>query len=67
MTPQLINDLIAADLRAVDEVIRNRLDSEVVLVRQVADYIIAGGGKRLRPALVILAAGACGYDGQSPP
>jgi octaprenyl-diphosphate synthase len=63
LTLHLINDLIAADLRAVDEVIRNRLDSEVVLVRQVADHIIGGGGKRLRPALVILAAGACGYSG----
>ena len=63
MTPHLINDLIAADLREVDEVIRKRLDSEVVLVRQVADYIIGGGGKRLRPALVILGAGACGYSG----
>ena len=64
MTPQLINELIAADLQAVDEVIRDRLDSEVVLVRQVADYIIGGGGKRLRPTLVILAAGACGYTGR---
>ena len=64
VTPQLINELIAADLQAVDEVIRDRLDSEVVLVRQVADYIIGGGGKRLRPTLVILAAGACGYTGR---
>ncbi|HWH48694.1 MAG TPA: polyprenyl synthetase family protein [Burkholderiales bacterium] len=63
MTLHLINDLIANDLRAVDEVIRNRLDSEVVLVRRVADHIIGGGGKRLRPSLVILAAGACGYSG----
>ena len=63
VTPHLINDLIAADLRTVDEIIRDRLDSEVVLVRQVADYIIGGGGKRLRPALVILVAGACGYTG----
>ncbi|HEV8261761.1 MAG TPA: polyprenyl synthetase family protein [Burkholderiales bacterium] len=51
-------------MRVVDEVIRKRLDSEVVLVRQVADYIIGGGGKRLRPALVILGAGACGYGGR---
>jgi len=64
VTPHLINELIAADLRAVDEVIRDRLDSDVVLVRQVADHIIGGGGKRLRPTLVILAAGACGYTGR---
>jgi len=43
-------------MRAVDETIRARLHSEVALVRQIADYIIAGGGKRMRPALVLLAA-----------
>ena len=47
---------IAADLAALDEVIRRRLDSEVVLVRTIADYIIAAGGKRLRPALLLLTA-----------
>ena len=55
--------VIADDMRAVDAVIRRRLDSDVVLVRQVAEYIIAGGGKRLRPALVLLSAGAFGYRG----
>lgn len=49
---------------AVDAAIRRRLDSDVVLVRQVAEYIIAAGGKRLRPALVLLAAGATGYQGE---
>ena len=51
-------------MKAVDAVIRTRLHSEVVLVRQVAEYIVAGGGKRLRPALVLLAAGAFGYEGR---
>jgi len=55
---------IAADLRRVDGVIRARLGSDVVLVRQVAEYIVAGGGKRLRPSLVLLAAGAAGYPGE---
>jgi octaprenyl-diphosphate synthase len=50
-------------MRQVDAVIRARLDSDVALVRQVAEYIVAGGGKRLRPALVLLSAGACGYPG----
>ncbi len=54
---------IAADMDAVDDVVRVRLHSEVVLVRQVAEYIISSGGKRMRPALVLLAAGACGYSG----
>ena len=58
-----IRDVVAEDLRSVDAVIRNRLASEVVLVRQVSEYIIAAGGKRLRPLLVVLAAAACGYRG----
>ncbi len=49
---------------AIDEVIRVKLHSDVVLVRQVGEYIINSGGKRLRPALVILSAGAFGYTGK---
>jgi octaprenyl-diphosphate synthase len=63
MTPHLITELIAEDMRAVDTVIRECLHSDIVLIRQVADYIVSSGGKRLRPALVILVAGACGYRG----
>jgi len=51
-------------MRAVDEVIRARLASEVVLIRQIAEYIVGGGGKRLRPMLLILSAGAFGYRGR---
>jgi len=58
-----LRQLLSADMRAVDRVIRERLHSEVVLVRQVAEYIIGGGGKRLRPALVLLSAGALDYRG----
>src|SRR5690606_20803282 len=50
-------------MQAVDRVIRERLHSDVVLIRQVAEYIINSGGKRLRPALVLLSAGAMGYRG----
>jgi len=50
-------------MRAVDAMIRRRLESDVVLIRQVAEYIIASGGKRLRPAMLLLAAGASGYSG----
>ena len=63
VTLDSVNELIAADMRSVDQVIRTRLHSDVVLIRQVAEYIIAGGGKRLRPALVLLTAGALGYQG----
>jgi octaprenyl-diphosphate synthase len=54
---------ITADMRAVDDVIRQRLHSEVVLVSQIAEYIIGSGGKRLRPALVLMVARAFGYRG----
>lgn len=58
-----LNHLIESDLRAVDAVVRSRLRSDVVLVNQVAEYIISAGGKRLRPVLVLLSAGALGYRG----
>ena len=63
VTLEAIREFVAVDLRAVDEVIRARLGSEVALIRQIAEYIVGGGGKRLRPALVILSAGAFGYRG----
>jgi len=55
--------LLAADMAAVDQVIRSRLHSEVLLVNQVGEYIVNSGGKRLRPALVVLSAEAFGYQG----
>jgi octaprenyl-diphosphate synthase len=58
-----VHRLVATDLNAVDAVIRERLYSDVALIRQVSEHIIRSGGKRLRPLLVILAAGACGYRG----
>lgn len=64
VTLEQLYALIGPDMEAVDTVIRDRLHSEVVLVRQVAEYIINSGGKRLRPALVLLAAGALGYQGK---
>jgi octaprenyl-diphosphate synthase len=56
---------IAEDMKAVDGVIRQRLHSDVVLIRQVAEYIINSGGKRLRPALVLMTARAAGYEGSA--
>jgi octaprenyl-diphosphate synthase len=55
---------IAADMRAVDAVVRDRLDSDVGLIRTIADYIVRAGGKRLRPAVLILIARALGYSGR---
>lgn len=51
-------------MREVDLVIARRLDSGVPLVGQVSRYIIAAGGKRLRPALLLLSCGALGYTGE---
>ena len=51
---------VASDMQRVDELIRQRLDSEVVLIREIGAYIVSAGGKRLRPALVLMAARALG-------
>lgn len=50
-------------MRGMDAVIERRLKSEVPLVSQVSGYIVAAGGKRLRPALLLLMCGALGYRG----
>lgn len=48
---------------AVDKIVRHRLQSEVPLVSHVSEYLVAAGGKRLRPALLLLICGALGFDG----
>jgi octaprenyl-diphosphate synthase len=55
--------IIGDDMREVDRVIAQRLNSGVPLVGQVSSYIIAAGGKRLRPALLLLCCGAMGFNG----
>ena len=64
VTLEQLYALIGPDMKSVDSVIRQRLHSDVVLVSQVAEYIVGSGGKRMRPALVLLAAGAMGYEGK---
>ena len=59
-----IRELVVDDLRRVDQVVVARLASDVALVNEIARYIVAGGGKRLRPLAVLLAARACGYQGE---
>ena len=56
----IIQSCISDDMQAVDTVIRQSLHSEVPLVDQIAEYIVNSGGKRLRPALVLLSAGLFG-------
>ena len=55
--------LVAADMTALDGVIAQHLHSQVPLVGQVTQYIIGAGGKRLRPALLLLMAGALEVQG----
>jgi octaprenyl-diphosphate synthase len=55
-----VKALVDDDLREVDRVIRTRLASDVVLINQIADYIVGSGGKRLRPLVVLIVGRACG-------
>jgi octaprenyl-diphosphate synthase len=57
-----IQALAREPMGAVDRLIRDRLASDVVLINQVAEYIVGAGGKRLRPMLLLLAAGAAGGE-----
>jgi octaprenyl-diphosphate synthase len=59
-----IQALAENDMKAVDDLITRRLQSDVVLVNQLSNYIINSGGKRLRPMLALLMARACGYQGE---
>ena len=56
--------IIAQDMLQVDKVIAQRLTSAVPLIGNVSQYIISAGGKRLRPALLLLTCGALGYRGE---
>jgi len=60
-----LQTFLGDDMREVDRVIRESLHSDVVLIRQVSEYIINSGGKRLRPVLVLLSAGCFGYQGKA--
>lgn len=64
MDLKAISELIADDMRAVNQTILRNLQSDVVLINQIGAYIVNSGGKRLRPQIVLLAAQACGYKGQ---
>jgi len=54
---------VAEDMQAVDRLILEQLESDVVLINQIGHYIVGNGGKRLRPLAMLLSARACGYRG----
>jgi len=56
---------VSGDMQAVDATIRERLASDVALIGAIGDHIVGGGGKRLRPAILLLIARALGYSGRS--
>jgi len=56
-------ELIGDDLKKVEEQFRKDLESDVPLIRKVGEYVLASGGKRVRPAMLLLAARLCGYQG----
>jgi len=58
-----VQNLVREDLKAVDDLLINCLESEVALINQVSSYIISAGGKRIRPLLVVLMSRALGYQG----
>lgn len=64
MTLDDIRQLIQTDITATDQLILDRLSSDVLLINQIGHYIINNGGKRLRPLMVLLSARACGYQGR---
>lgn len=56
-------NLIGDDLILVEKQFRKDLESDVPLIRKVGEYVLSSGGKRVRPALLLLAARLCGYSG----
>ncbi|HTV58271.1 MAG TPA: polyprenyl synthetase family protein [Verrucomicrobiae bacterium] len=60
-----IFDLVRDDLTLVEQEITSQNETAFAPVSQISSYLQEGGGKRLRPALLLLSAGACGYRGES--
>lgn len=56
-------DLCAADMAGCNQLIIDRMQSRVALIPQLAGYLVAAGGKRVRPLLTLAAARLCGYSG----
>jgi octaprenyl-diphosphate synthase len=59
-----IQALAQHDMKAVNDLIYDQLQSDVALINQLGIYIVNGGGKRMRPMLTVLAARALAYEGE---
>lgn len=57
-----LHELMQHDMQELDRVIRNDLNSNIFLINQISEYIIAAGGKRIRPLLTLLCGRICGYN-----
>ena len=55
--------LVGEDLKNVELQFKKDLQSDVPLIRKVGEYVLSSGGKRIRPALLLLSARLCGYSG----
>lgn len=64
ITQTSIAQLVEKDMNEVNSCILKQLDSEVELINQLGNYIISGGGKRIRPTIAILSAKALNYLGE---
>ena len=60
-----LRNLCAADMKRVNQLILNNMESNVPLIPQLAGHLIAAGGKRLRPLLTLASAGICNYRGKN--
>jgi octaprenyl-diphosphate synthase len=63
-TAKEVFDLLRDDLRAIERELGRDAVSDVAAITEIADYLREGGGKRIRPTLLLLAAKAQGYEGQ---
>lgn len=59
-----LTDLVKADMEAVNVCLLDRMQSDVPMIPELAGYLIAAGGKRIRPLLTLASARLCGYEGK---
>ncbi|HHD4623150.1 TPA: polyprenyl synthetase family protein [Legionella pneumophila] len=64
MTIDRIRALVSEDFNAVNNLIIDKIQSQVGLIQDLSQHIVESGGKRLRPLVVLLASNACGYKGK---